>query len=146
MGSWQLGDGAIVRSRGKYVEAWRAAILILSDYWRDWLVGADTVGRSNQLIAHHDCKVDGQQWTILDITGIIQLELSGAFEKIIDKYGDTEKYPYGPPSPITRQIIDNPDTPVWNSVQGRLFFEHRTGIGLLIAGFVLQLGAVWIWV
>jgi len=113
---------------------------------RDWLVGADTVGRSNQLIAHHDCKVGGQQWTILDITGIIQLELSGAFEKIIDKYGDTEKYPYGPPSPITRQIIDNPDTPVWNSVQGRLFFEHRTGIGLLIAGFVLQLGAVWIWV
>jgi hypothetical protein len=91
-------------------------------------------------------KLIGSSGLFFDIAGIIQLELSGAFDTVINKYSDVEKYPYGPPSPITRQIIDNPDTPVWNSVQRQLFFEHRTGIGLLITGFVLQLSAVWIWV
>jgi hypothetical protein len=91
-------------------------------------------------------KLAGSSGLFLDIAGIIQLELSGAFDSIINKYGDSEKYPHGPPSPITRQIIDNLDTPVLNRVQGQLFFQHRTGIWLLIAGFVLQLCGVWIWV
>jgi hypothetical protein len=82
----------------------------------------------------------------LDIAGIIQLEASGAFGELIDKYGNVDEYPYGPPSHITRQIIDNPDTPIRTGIRNLLFFEHRTGIWLLIAGFVLQLSGIWIWI
>jgi hypothetical protein len=81
----------------------------------------------------------------LDIAGIIQLEVSGAFGELIDKYGNVDDYPYGPPSHITRQIIDNPDTPIRTGIRNMLFFEHRAGIWLLIAGFVLQLSGIWIW-
>jgi hypothetical protein len=91
-------------------------------------------------------KLLGSSGLFLDIAGIIQLEVSGAFDKLIERYGDIEQYPYGPPSYITRQIIDDPDRPIRNGIRNSLFFEHRTGIGLLIAGFVLQLSAVWAWV
>jgi hypothetical protein len=90
-------------------------------------------------------KLVGSSGLFLDIAGIIQLEVSGAFGELIDKYGNVGDYPYGPPSHITRQIIDNPDTPIRTGIRNALFFEHRTGIWLLIAGFVLQLSAVWIW-
>jgi hypothetical protein len=83
----------------------------------------------------------------LDIAGIMQLEVSGAFEKLADKYGDDVRYPYGPPSHITRQLSHDldPDTPIWSAIRNLLFYEHQAGIGLLIAGFFLQLGGVWIW-
>jgi hypothetical protein len=91
-------------------------------------------------------KLVGSSGLFLDIAGIIQLEASGAFGELIDKYGNVDDYPYGPPSHITRQIIDNPDTPIRTGIRNLLFFEHRTGIRLLIAGFVLQLSAIWIWI
>jgi hypothetical protein len=91
-------------------------------------------------------KLVGSSGLFLDIAGIIQLEVSGAFGGLIDKYGNVDDYPYGPPSHITRQIIDNPDTPIRTGIRNLLFFEHRTGIWLLIAGFVLQLGGIWIWI
>jgi len=50
--------------------------------------------------------------------GVVQLEVSGLFQKIMDVYGDEEKYPYGPPSHITRQIIDNPDRPAGGQILG----------------------------
>ena len=79
-----------------------------------------------------------------DIAGIAQLEVSGAFEKILEKYGDETAYPYGPPSHITRQIIDNPDTPIRTGLRNWIFFNHQTGIWLIVAGFVLQLCGVWL--
>jgi hypothetical protein len=91
-------------------------------------------------------KLVGSSGLFLDIAGIIQLEISGAFETLTNKYGNVDQYPYGPPSHITRQIIDNPDTPIRTGLRNILFFEHRTGIWFLIAGFALQLSAVWIWV
>lgn len=91
-------------------------------------------------------KLMGSSGLVFDIAGIIQLEVSGVFDKWLEHYGDIEKYPYGPPSHITRQIIDNPDTPFRTGARNVLFFEHSTGIKLLLAGFVLQLSAVWTWV
>jgi hypothetical protein len=82
---------------------------------------------------------------MLDIGGIIQLELSGAFEKLFERYSDLEQYPGGPPSRITRQIIDDPDSPVRTWMRNTLFFEHGTGLNFLIAGFVFQLLGVWLW-
>jgi hypothetical protein len=91
-------------------------------------------------------KLLGSSGLFFDIAGIIQLEVSGVFDKWIERYGDIEKYPYGPPSHITRQIIDDVGRPIRTSIRNFLFFQHHTGIGLLILGFVLQLSAVWIWV
>lgn len=91
-------------------------------------------------------KLLGSSGLFLDIAGIIQLEVSGAFDKLIERYGDIKQYPYGPPSHVTRRIIDDPDAPIKTAIRNSLFFEHRTGIRLLVAGFVLQLCAVWVWV
>jgi hypothetical protein len=91
-------------------------------------------------------RLTGSSGLFLDIAGIIQLEVSGAFEQLIDKYGNVQEYPGGPPSHITRQIIDNPDAPVRTALRNILFFEHRTGVRFLVAGFVLQLSAVWTWI
>jgi len=103
---------------------------------------AEPIGSARVTVA----KLLGSSGLFLDIAGIIQLEVSGAFDKLMERYGDVEQYPYGPPSHITRQIIDNPDKPIRTSTRNLLFFEHRTGIGLLISGFVLQLSAIWVWV
>ena len=81
---------------------------------------------------------------LLDIAGIIQLEVSGLFERLMTVYGDEEKWPGGPPSSITRQVIDNPDTPVRTWVRNKLFFESRTGLGFILMGLVFQLAAVWV--
>src|ERR1700733_5579162 len=48
---------------------------------------------------------------LLTIAGILQLEITDFFKGIFTEYSNLEKYPYGPPSSITREIIDNPDKP-----------------------------------
>lgn len=82
---------------------------------------------------------------MLDIAGIIQLELSGAFEWAIEKFGDVDKYPGGPPSRITREIVDDPNHPIQTWIRNKLYFEHRTGLKFIIAGFFFQLLGVWMW-
>lgn len=77
------------------------------------------------------------------VTGVVQLEVSGLFEKIIEHYGDEEKYPYGPPSHITREIIDNPDRPFATWLWNVSFFNAKTGFWLIILGTIVQICAVW---
>ncbi|PZQ96718.1 MAG: hypothetical protein DI533_14095 [Cereibacter sphaeroides] len=60
------------------------------------------------------------------------------------EFGDEEKYPYGPPSHITRRIIDNPDRPIRTAVRNYLFFEPNTGARLAVASIVIALMATWI--
>ncbi|MCA6101213.1 hypothetical protein [Bradyrhizobium australafricanum] len=91
-------------------------------------------------------KLIGSSGLCLDIAGIIQLEISGAFDKLMDQYGDIERYPYGPPSRITRQIVDDAEAPIRTAIRNTLFFEHQTAIRLLVVGFFLQLSSVWVWV
>ena len=80
---------------------------------------------------------------IFDIAGIVQLEISGLFEHLLETYSDVEKYPYGPPSRITRQIIDNPDTPIRTWLRNAIYYDKRAGFWLLVLGFVFQLTANW---
>jgi hypothetical protein len=80
---------------------------------------------------------------LFDVGGIVQLHISGLFDRIIDKYGNVEEYPYGPPSRITRAIIDDPDSPIRTWLRNFLFFESNTGFYLLLAGFVFQLIGTW---
>jgi membrane protein YdbS with pleckstrin-like domain len=47
---------------------------------------------------------DPQKWistssVLVGLAGIVQLEISGLFEHWIEKYGDEDQYPYGPPHP-----------------------------------------------
>src|SRR5215211_3407396 len=49
---------------------------------------------------------------LFDLAGLVQLDISGLFDRIVEEYGDAEKYPFGPPSAVTREIIDNPNKPV----------------------------------
>lgn len=78
------------------------------------------------------------------VTGVVQLEVSGLFEKIMEHYGDTEKYPYGPPSRITREIIDNPDRPLATWLRNICYFNVSTGVWLIVLGTLTQVVAVWL--
>jgi hypothetical protein len=81
---------------------------------------------------------------MLDMAGIVQLEVAGLFDKIAAEYFDEARYPYGPPSRVTREIIDNPDAPVRTVVRNAVFFNARTGFWLLVCGFALQLIGAWL--
>jgi hypothetical protein len=82
---------------------------------------------------------------LFDIAGIVQLEISGLFDKVFEQYNDVEQYPGGPPSNITRQIIDDPDRPLRTGLRNWLFFEHRSGFYFIALGCALQLAGVWMW-
>ena len=74
---------------------------------------------------------DHQRWistssVLIGLAGVVQLEISGLFERWIEKYGDEEKY-YGPPSHITREIIDNPGSPIRTRLRNTAFLDKRTG-------------------
>jgi|GEM_PF-1913785 len=91
---------------------------------------------------------DSQKWIgtsglLATITGLFQLEVSGLFEKIMEKFSDETKFPYGPPSHITRQIIDNPDAPLRTWFRNTFFFKVSTGFWLIVIGTIIQILAVW---
>lgn len=77
------------------------------------------------------------------LSGFIQLDVTDFFGGLMREYGDDEKYPYGPPSRITRQIIDNPDRPVRTLIRNILFFRPRTGFLLVCLGTALQIVSLW---
>ncbi len=82
---------------------------------------------------------NASKWTattglLATATGVVQLEVSGLFAKLLDVYGDDQKYPYGPPSRITREIIDNPDTPVRSGLRTYAFFTPATGFWFIVGG------------
>lgn len=80
---------------------------------------------------------------LFTLAGVIQLEVSGFFEKFLPQFMDESKHPYGPPSTITREIIDDPDRPkeMWARC---IFFHHpRTGFWLIVVGTLIQIWAAW---
>jgi hypothetical protein len=81
---------------------------------------------------------------MLDMAGIVQLEIAGLFDRIAAEYFDEKRYPYGPPSHITREIIDNPDAPIRTGIRNALYFNPRTGFWFLVGGFAFQLLGGWL--
>jgi hypothetical protein len=81
---------------------------------------------------------------MLVMAGIVQLDISGLFDQIAAKYFNEKHYPYGPPSHITREIIDNPDAPILMVLRNTLFINGRTGFWLLAIAFVFQLISTWL--
>jgi len=78
------------------------------------------------------------------LSAIFQARASGWFDSVLQFYGDEKKFPYGPPSQITREIIDNPDTPIRTWLRNTLFFEARTALVLGIVSIVLAMIAAWL--
>jgi hypothetical protein len=78
------------------------------------------------------------------LTGVVQLEISGLFDRIFKEYGNEEKYPYGPPSYVTREIIDGPDDAIRTKLRNAAFFNASTGFWLIVAGTLVQVAAVWV--
>jgi hypothetical protein len=89
-------------------------------------------------------KLIGTSGLLATATGVVQLEVSGLFAKITEEYGNEEKYPYGPPSYITREIIYNPDQPFREWLRGQAFFSTATGFWLILVGTAVQILAVWV--
>lgn len=81
---------------------------------------------------------------LLGISGIIQLEITGLFDLILKEYGNDKKYPYGPPSYITREIIANPDRPYYEAIKSIMFINRKTGVLLIIGSGIVNLIATWI--
>ena len=74
---------------------------------------------------------------LFDVAAIVQLEISGLFDRIARKYADMDKYPGGPPGHFVRRFLEG------GKVNHFLFFDLRTGFYLLILGCSLQLAGVW---
>ena len=92
---------------------------------------------------------NGAKWIgtaglLATVTGVVQLEVSGFSGRILDHYTNDKKYPYGPPSYITREIIYNPDKPVSMWVRSVCFFTVKTGFWLIVFGTIVQVFAVWL--
>ncbi|MBM4285585.1 MAG: hypothetical protein FJ128_10095 [Deltaproteobacteria bacterium] len=81
---------------------------------------------------------------VLSLAGFIQLEISGLFDRISKEYDDLQKYPFGPPSFITRKIINNIERPFMTFLTNKLFVSYYTGFYLIIIGIILQALGVWI--
>jgi hypothetical protein len=113
-----------------------------------WFVSILLIGALTSLLlalmdTSHRAKWLSSAGLIFDIAGISQLDIVGFMEKLLERYGDTDRFPYGPPSHITRRIIDNPDTPIRNWIAAKTFTEPKTGYYMLVVGFFLQLAGTW---
>jgi len=81
---------------------------------------------------------------MLALEGFLQLDHTGFFTTLAEKYGDETKYPYGPPSYITREIIATLDTSIQKKISRIMMFHPRTGFYLIVCGTILQITATWL--
>lgn len=82
---------------------------------------------------------------LLDVTGLVQLDISGLFKSQLDYYQDNEKdYPLGPPSVIMRELMEEDHSiPAFAWVKRKLFMEPHTGFIIILVGCLLQLAGAW---
>ncbi|NTI86061.1 hypothetical protein G6L87_03165 [Agrobacterium rhizogenes] len=78
------------------------------------------------------------------LSSLVQLKESGWFDRVIEIYGDDEKFPFGPPSHITRWINFNPDKPILSWVAATLFLESRTAAYLAVTSILTAIAAGWL--
>jgi hypothetical protein len=81
---------------------------------------------------------------LFDIAGIVQLEISGLFDDLMkryaDRYGDASAdHPGGLPGHVLRRLEAHWDRPI----RSFLFFDLKTGFGLIFLGCVVQIAGVW---
>ena len=81
---------------------------------------------------------------IAGIAAALQLDVSGFFERVLDLYADEEKYPFGPPSYITRELSSHGESPLWNFICHYVLYEPKTGFWLALLSLLLSIPAIWI--
>lgn len=84
---------------------------------------------------------------IFDICGALRLFVKEEWRDLsatyVELYGDTEKYPYGPPSHVTRVLVEH-DERNEQQFEGRGLGPHyfnNVGVLLLVIGFGMQLAS-----
>lgn len=81
---------------------------------------------------------------LLDILGLVQLEISGVFDRILAAL-ELASAEGKAPSNLVRHVIDNPDEAAWRRrARWWLFSGPKTGVQLIAAGCVLQLIGTWL--
>ena len=78
------------------------------------------------------------------IAALVQLHLVDFFETSIQPFFDEARYPFGPPSAITRHMIDNPDTPTINNIKSFVIWSPKFGFSLGIISAVCGIWSAWI--
>ncbi|MDG4895583.1 hypothetical protein P9272_18595 [Mesorhizobium sp. WSM4976] len=82
--------------------------------------------------------------TFAAIVAAVQLDVAGVFGRLFDEYSDATKYPFGPPSHITREIIDHPDWMLFGGFREILFYDTRFAFWIAVLSFVLSLIGIWV--
>lgn len=78
------------------------------------------------------------------LSAIAQLDVSGFWAQVLSDFSDEKLYPYGPPSVVVREIIDNPNTPIRTEIKRRVFLDPKTGAVLGIFSTIVGGIAVWL--
>jgi hypothetical protein len=81
---------------------------------------------------------------LMGMASVIQLRFSGWFDRVMTTYTDDSKFPLGPPSEITRQIIDHPDFPLQSWLRDALFYDPHTGATIAIVGLSAAIIGAWL--
>lgn len=82
---------------------------------------------------------------MFDVAGVIRLFLDEEWDELLQPYRDEKKYPYGPPSYITREMFADTDTNVTADSEEyavERYYYYRRGFLLIILGFIWQAIAV----
>lgn len=81
--------------------------------------------------------------SLTGLASILQLKISGWFGSVMAHYGDVNKFPFGPPGEIARQIIDDPDSPIQAAIWNTVFFDAETGARLGLVSILIGIWATW---
>lgn len=75
-----------------------------------------------------------------DVFAVVQVRGSDWFAKFLETYSDEEKYPYGPPSQISREYIFKyySENPIQYFLRDRLHYDVNIGFFSIVLGFSLQ--------
>jgi len=94
---------------------------------------------------------DGGMWLttaglMLDVTGLVQLNISGLFRSNLDHYeNDPKNFPHGPPSVMMREIMAEDhhfEALAW--LKRKLFMEPHTGFLIIVLGCLVQIAGAWV--
>jgi len=81
---------------------------------------------------------------VLILAGLLQVEISGFLDTFLKIFNNEKKYPYGPPSSVVREIIDDPSRPIFTWCRNTLFFNVRAGFCFVVVGSIIQVVVIWL--
>lgn len=80
---------------------------------------------------------------LLGASGFVQILISTRNRHLVTLFQDSDAYPMGPPSHITRQLIDNPDPRISDRALYHIRFNIKFGLYIIVAAALLAL-TTWI--